>query len=195
NAYLPDATLVALEDPALLDAPPDDAPSSEPLAVLLEGYQRVEMPLVPRGTPGPARVDMGTRSGGGARGQFKGLAEEIRGGRGEGFTLRLVGDDDREADRLRQMLSEHDLEAWPGATLWSGEGLGVLVGECGTGFQLPALGLVLLSEQEIFGAQRRRLRRPLFQRGATISAFTDLTANDLVVHEDHGIGRYHGLRT
>ena len=53
----------------------------------------------------------------------------------------------------------------------------------------------MLCEEEIFGAQRRRLRRPLFQRGAAIASFNDLATNDLVVHEQHGIGRYHGLRT
>jgi transcription-repair coupling factor (superfamily II helicase) len=109
--------------------------------------------------------------------------------------VRLVVDDERQAERLRRMLSEHELEAWPGVTLWSSEGLGVVVGECAAGFQLPALGLVVLSEQEVFGAQRRRLRRPAFQRGAAIAAFTDLAPNDLVVHEMHGIARYHGLRT
>ncbi|HXJ78490.1 MAG TPA: transcription-repair coupling factor [Candidatus Methylomirabilis sp.] len=195
TAYLPATTLVALEDPALLDAPPDDAPTAQPLHVLLGAYQRVEMPLLQRRGPGPGRIDMGTRAVGGAHGQFKALAEEIRGWRAEGFTVRLVADDERQADRVRQMLSEHDLEPWPAATLLGPEGLGVLVGECGAGFQLPALGLVLLSEQEIFGAQRRRLRRPPFQRGAAITTFTDLLPNDLVVHEDHGIGRYHGLRT
>ncbi len=138
---------------------------------------------------------MGTRSVGGFRGQFKEMAAEIRGWRGEGFAVRLVVDDERQAERLRRMLSEHELEAWPGVTLWSSEGLGVVVGECAAGFQLPALGLVVLSEQEVFGAQRRRLRRPAFQRGATIAAFTDLAPNDLVVHEMHGIARYHGLRT
>jgi transcription-repair coupling factor (superfamily II helicase) len=195
TAYMPAATLVALEDPALLEAPPEDAPAAEPLHVLLGAYQRLEMPLLQRRGPGPARLDMGTRAVGGVRGQFKALAEEIRAWRGEGFAVRLVVDDERQADRVRQMLSEHALEPWPGATLLGSEGLGVLVGECGTGFQLPAVGLVLLSEHEIFGAQRRRLRRPPFSRGAAITTFTDLQPNDLVVHEDHGIGRYHGLRT
>src|SRR5215472_1437000 len=195
TAYLPANTLVALHDPAVLDAPPDDAPAAQPLDALIEPYQRLEMPLLPRRVGASARFDMGTRSVGGVRGQFKALAEEIREWRGEGFTVRLVVDDERQADRLRQMLSEHELEAWPGAMLWSQEGLGVLVGECGTGFHLPALGFVLVSEHEIFGAQRRRLRRPPFQRGAAIATFTDLEPNDLVVHEDHGIGRYHGLRT
>jgi transcription-repair coupling factor (superfamily II helicase) len=195
DAYLPGDTLVTLEDPGLLDAPPDDAPSAVPLHDLLGGYQRVAMPLVPRGSTGIPRVNTGTRSVGGVRGQFKALAEEIREWRREGFAVRLVVDDARQAERLRRMLSEHELEPWSATTLWSPEGLGVLVGECGSGFQLPSLGLVLLSEQEIFGAQRRRLRRPLFHRGAAISAFTDLEPNNLVVHEDHGIGRYHGLRT
>jgi transcription-repair coupling factor (superfamily II helicase) len=195
TAYLPATALVALEDPALLEAPPDDAPAAQPLHVLLGDYQRVEMPLVGRRGSGPASLDMGTRAVGTAQGQFKARAEEIRGWRGEGFTVRLVVNDERQAERVRQMLSEHELEPWPGATLLGPEGLGVLVGECGMGFQLPALGLVLLSEQEIFGAQRRRLRRPPFQRGAAIATFTDLAPNDLVVHEDHGIGRYHGLRT
>src|SRR4026209_246604 len=70
-----------------------------------------------------------------------------------------------------------------------------MVGECSAGFQIPALGLVLLCEEEIFGAQRRRLRRPLFQRGAAIASFNDLAPNDLVVHAQHGIARSHGLRT
>jgi transcription-repair coupling factor (superfamily II helicase) len=194
TAYLPSDALIALDDPALLEAPPDDAPSAEPLDAVLAGYQRLELPLVPRGAA-PSRFNMETRSIGGVRGQFKALAAEIGEWRREGFAVRLLVDDTRQAERVRQMLSEHELEAWPEATLWSSHGLGVLVGECGTGFQLPALGLVVLSELEVFGAQRRRLRRPRFQRGAALAGFTDLEPNDLVVHEDHGVGRYHGLRT
>ncbi|HTG12172.1 MAG TPA: DEAD/DEAH box helicase, partial [Candidatus Eisenbacteria bacterium] len=190
--YLPPGTLVVLEDPAMLEAPPDDAPSAAPLASVLERFQRLELPLLQRSV---GAIAMGTRGVGGYRGQFKALAEEIRTWRGEGFTVRLVVDDDRQSDRLRQMLAEHDLEPWPDATVWSQEGLAVLVGECAAGFQIPALGLIVLCEEEIFGAQRRRLRRPLFQRGAAIASFNDLAANDLVVHEQHGIGRYHGLRT
>ncbi len=186
---------MALEDPTLLEAPPDDAPTAEPLHVVLGALQRIEMPLLRKRGPDPERLDMGTRSVGGVRGQFKVLAEEIRNWRAEGFTVRLVVDDERQAERVRQMLSEHELEPWPGATMWSTEGLSVLVGECGTGFQIPSLGFVLLSEHEIFGAERRRLRKPAFQRGSAITTFTDLLPNDLVVHEDHGVGRYHGLRT
>jgi len=54
---------------------------------------------------------------------------------------------------------------------------------------------VVLSETEIFGARRRSLRRPKYQRGAALTAFTDLEIGDLVVHEDHGIGRLTGFET
>src|SRR5262249_61354219 len=54
---------------------------------------------------------------------------------------------------------------------------------------------LLLAEADICGERRRRLRRPVFQRGQAIAAFTDLNPNDLVVHEMHGVGRYHGLQT
>jgi transcription-repair coupling factor (superfamily II helicase) len=193
-AYLPPDTLVVLDDPAMLDAPSEDTPAAVPLGELLRPYQRVELSLLaPAG--GTARVDLGTRSAGGFRGQFKSLAEEIRRWRAEGFSVRLLVGDAGQGARLRQILAEHDLEAWPDATLWSGEGLGVVLGEGATGFQVPALGLIVLSEEEIFGAPRRRLRRPRFQRGAAVAAFTDLAPGDLVVHEDHGVGRYHGLRT
>ncbi len=195
SAYLPDRVLVALDDPALLEAPPDDAPSAEPLPRALAPYQRIEMPLLERATTEGPHFRMDTRSVPGFRGQFKALAAEIGSWRAEGFSVRLVVDDERQAERVQHMLTEHQLEPWPGASLLSAEGLGVVVGDVSEGFQLPALGLIVLSEQEIFGAQRRRLRRPRFQRGAAISAFTDLQPNDLVVHESHGIGRYHGLRT
>jgi transcription-repair coupling factor (superfamily II helicase) len=71
----------------------------------------------------------------------------------------------------------------------------IVIGECSSGFSIPALGLVVLTEHEIFGARRRSLRRPKYHRGAPVNSFTDLAVNDLVVHEDHGIGRYLGLKT
>src|SRR4029453_10422123 len=71
--YLPPETLVVLEDPAMLEAPPDDAPSAAPLGAVLERCQRLELPLLQRSERAAPRVAMGTRSVGGFRGQFKAL--------------------------------------------------------------------------------------------------------------------------
>src|SRR2546422_4900533 len=84
---------------------------------------------------------------------------------------------------------------FPYTTLFRSDSVAIVVGELSSGFAVPAVGLVVLAETEIFGARRRTLRRPKYQRGAALTAFTDLAVGDLVVHEDHGIGKYLGLRT
>src|SRR4029077_760436 len=88
--YLPAETVIVLEDPALLEAPPDDAPSAAPLATLLPRFQRLELPLLQRGDGAGPRISMGARSVGGFRGQFKTLATEIRDWRGGGVSVRLA---------------------------------------------------------------------------------------------------------
>jgi transcription-repair coupling factor (superfamily II helicase) len=195
--YLGAEAPVILDDPALLEHPRDDSPSMIPLGELLAGRQRVELGLLPVAAPDPlgGRFTLETRSVGSFRGQFRQLAAELGTWLREGFRVRLIVQDEAQARRLRQILLEHGLEASEGASLGGPEGLGVLVGDCAQGFGIPALGLILLSEEELFGTRRRTLRQPRFQRGAAITAFTDLEVGDLVVHEEHGIGRYLGLKT
>ncbi|MDA2917605.1 transcription-repair coupling factor, partial [Nitrospinae bacterium AH_259_B05_G02_I21] len=71
--------------------------------------------------------------------------------------------------------------------------LSLLVGRLSAGVSLPAAGVHLVTEEELFGvrkvARRRRLRR------ADASAFraTELAPGVHVVHVDYGIGRYLGL--
>jgi len=77
-AWLPAGSLVVLDDPALLDAPPEDAPSAQPLSEALAGFQRLELPLLQRGSGAAPRISMGTRSVGGYQGRFKELAATIR---------------------------------------------------------------------------------------------------------------------
>ncbi|OLB41154.1 MAG: transcription-repair coupling factor [Candidatus Rokubacteria bacterium 13_2_20CM_2_64_8] len=144
---------------------------------------------------GPAGLTLDTRSVTQHAGKFTQLAEEIAGWRREGFTVRLAAADDRQADHVQQILREHGVEAIRAASIDAPEGLAIVVGECSSGFSIPALGLILVTETEMFGARRRTLRRPKYQRGSPISAFTDLEVGDLVVHEDHGIGKYLGLKT
>ena len=147
RAYLPrDDAAWCSRIPRVLDAPPDDAPVGGAARLRCSSdFQRLELPLL-GGPPRGRGVAMGTRSVGGYRGQFKTLAgRDPRTGAARASPCGSWWTTSGRRARLRQMLSEHELEAWPEATLWSPEGLGVLVGECAAGFQLPALGLVVLS--------------------------------------------------
>jgi transcription-repair coupling factor (superfamily II helicase) len=71
----------------------------------------------------------------------------------------------------------------------------VVVGPLARGVVLPADGLVLVTEEEIFGSRVHRRRER--QRGSAARPFVEdlrsLAPGDYVVHVEHGIGRYQGL--
>jgi transcription-repair coupling factor (superfamily II helicase) len=193
--YVPPTAPVFLDAPRLLEETSEEAPGRRPLGELIAGRQRVELALVTGGAGGPGDVALESLEPPRFAGRFNDLTDSLRRWRAEGFTVRLVAADEHQAEHLRQILRDHELDVARSADLGAGERLAVVVGECAGGFVIPAVGLVLLTEREIFGARRRTLRRPKYQRGAVLTAFTDLSPGDLVVHEDHGIGRYLGLTT
>ena len=200
--YLPAGAPVVVDVPSVLDTVTDAAPERGPLREQLTGRRLVELALVAETssaaagpTPGAVECTLDTHAVPQFGGRFNRLQGELERWRAEGFRVRLVAADERQAEHLRQILREHGLEALPAAQLEGDEPLAVLVGECSAGFAIPALGVIVLSEAEVFGARRRSLRQPKYQRGAALTAFTDLQIGDIVVHEDHGLGRYLGLRT
>ncbi|MDI1243651.1 MAG: transcription-repair coupling factor, partial [bacterium] len=100
------------------------------------------------------------------------------------------------AERLEEIVREFQVEI-PASS--------IQVGQLSNGFELPASGLVVYTEADIFGetvspartaapaAQAQRTKKP--RLGAFISDFRDLKAGDYVVHVDHGIGKFEGLQT
>ena len=68
----------------------------------------------------------------------------------------------------------------------------VAPGRLSQGFALPSIGLQVLTEKEVFGehAERETRRR---KAAAFSPGFRDLKVGDLVVHVEHGVGRYGGI--
>jgi len=81
----------------------------------------------------------------------------------------------------------------PGGRFRDGHHLHVVPGDLDRGFSLPAAGLVVLCEADVFGKRepRKRARRP--QGAEAIGSFAQLTRGDVVVHSFHGIGRFDGM--
>ena len=71
----------------------------------------------------------------------------------------------------------------------------VCIGPLEKGFVWPAEHLAVITAREIFGKSKRRRRRPVRKTPAALLTFEDLKQEDLVVHAQHGIGRYQGLKT
>lgn len=64
-----------------------------------------------------------------------------------------------------------------------------------SGFEWPSAKIIMLTEAEIYGRQKKRYQTRHQQEGSKISSFTDLKVGDYVVHINHGIGRFMGLET
>lgn len=65
------------------------------------------------------------------------------------------------------------------------------------GFSMPKTGLVLLTDRDaapVRGAKRRS-RAGAIHKGERITSYADLSVGDIVVHVNHGIGRYEGIKT
>ena len=71
----------------------------------------------------------------------------------------------------------------------------IVVGSLSRGVVLPADGVVVVTEEEIFGgrAHRRREKKAADTTRPFLEDLRSLSVGDLVVHVEHGIGRYHGL--
>jgi len=200
--YLPAAAPIIVDLPKLLDEATDETVNEPPLRERLGGRQIVELSLVAgtssaaAGVSAPAtEITLETQEVPRFTGRFNQLTSEIARWRTEGFRVRLTAADERQAEHVRQILREHQVDAEVAPSLEGSESLAIVVGECSAGFSIPALGIIVLTEGEVFGARRRSLRRPKYQRGAALTAFTDLAPGDIIVHEDHGLGRYLGLQT
>ena len=70
----------------------------------------------------------------------------------------------------------------------------VATGRLSRGFRLPASALEVFAETDVFEEERRRPTAGAPAARAFLSDFRDLKVGDFVVHVDHGIGRFVGLR-
>ena len=77
------------------------------------------------------------------------------------------------------------------------KGLYICVYPLERGLAIPGLGISLISETELFGQQimqRRRRQRGYDSGEQIIKSLTELQLGAAVVHIDHGVGRYQGLK-
>ena len=67
------------------------------------------------------------------------------------------------------------------------------IGDLSSGFVWPDEGIAVITEVEIFGTRKFKKVKARPKPRTELLAFEDLEEGDLIVHQQHGIGRYHGL--
>ncbi len=122
---------------------------------------------------------------------------EIQRGRETGDTIVFVANSAGRAERTIELLADYDIYAAPIERAEDVRTAAVLVGigHLSRGFRLPEAGLQLWAETDVFEEERKTHEQR--RRSATrtfLSDFRDLKVDDLVVHVDHGIGVFVGLK-
>lgn len=128
--------------------------------------------------------------------QFDLLAGDIQGWLEQSSPLLMLMGDASKAASMREILARHRL---PSVYEKHPEKLrdGMVMVSEGTllnGFELPDIRLVVVTEKDIFGRQKKKLRASA-PKGEQITHFRDIHVGDYVVHVNHGIGKYLGVET
>jgi transcription-repair coupling factor (superfamily II helicase) len=106
---------------------------------------------------------------------------------------------DGARDRMSHVLADHavlnlvNVETWPQALARPAHEIALAVLGLESGFETDALAVI--GEQDILGDRLVRPRRVSKRAENFIAEVSALSASDLVVHVDHGIGRFIGLKT
>ena len=93
------------------------------------------------------------------------------------------------ADGLQVFFSEDEgTEVAPGQAL-------ITLGFIRRGFEYPDIKVVYISESDIFDTvKKKKKKKKRYGGGDAITSFSELAPGDYVVHEDHGLGIYEGVK-
>lgn len=116
------------------------------------------------------------------QGELAVLKQEIQNLDEQSYDVHILSETQGQSSRLQEIFSD-----------W-GDDLTFGLGSLSRGFVFPAARLAILNDHEIFSRQKSRFRYRRFKSAKPISSFDAMQRGDFVVHVDHGIGRYTGLR-
>lgn len=128
---------------------------------------------------------------------FDAIVAHVRELRAQGHKPLLAAYSEGAAERLQQVLLDHGLEGlrrvegWEQARRADGPAIAVLPLAHG----VIAPGLCILGEQDLLGDRLQRATRRARRADRFIAEVAALGEGDLVVHAEHGIGRFEGLET
>ena len=204
-----DARTEALKDgvtPAYKPLPPDRLYLSEN-----EWTERLDKAALARLTPfeappGNDVIDIGARAGHNFVAEraveganvFEALSKHVMALQSQGKRVAIALWSDGARERMAHVLADHKLHnlnnaaSWPQALAVPKHAVALIVLGIESGFETDDIAII--SEQDILGDRLVRPRRAQRRADNFIQEATSLAAGDLVVHVDHGIGRFVGLQ-
>ncbi|WP_068621717.1 transcription-repair coupling factor [Paenibacillus tuaregi] len=119
-------------------------------------------------------------------GQMNVLKSEMERWKKSGARVLMLASNEERIERMRRVLQDYSIEEPT-----------ILQGNLQTGFELPAIHLVVITEGEMFSQKQRKARKVgrSMDNAERIKSYTELKIGDYVVHQNHGIGKYIGIGT
>jgi transcription-repair coupling factor (superfamily II helicase) len=149
------------------------------------------------------RAVKAARSSRGKNASLSPLVRRVAHWRDSGLRVFITARAQTQAERIATLLRHQGITSTPRLGAFDPSWLDdpdrqveIVVGPLARGVVLPADGLVLVTEEEIFGARTHRRRERSKAADASRPFLEDLRSlavGDYVVHAEHGIGRYQGL--
>lgn len=125
--------------------------------------------------------DVGCDPGRSFFGNITYLKEEFISLNQSGYEIYVFAESESQAQRIGYLLREHEnVHIGPAAL--------------SAGFLLPDARILVLQENEIFGRRKKTPVSVTRAKSSVIESFVDLDPGDLVVHLNHGVGRFLGIK-
>ncbi|SDG16849.1 transcription-repair coupling factor [Fontibacillus panacisegetis] len=210
--YMPKDTLLILEEPARLLETSRQLERDESewnLHLLQNGKSLPELPLAAEGgrvlyhrpfqtlflslflrqvphTQPQNIINFVTRAMQDFHGQMNLLKSEMDRWKKSGAKVVMLASGEERMERMRRVLLDYSID----------EPM-LVQGNLQSGFELPSVHLVVITEGEMFSQKGRKARKfgKSMDNAERIKSYTELKVGDYVVHQNHGIGKYLGIGT
>ncbi len=143
-----------------------------------------------------AKYDLQARSLSSYNNSFEALVKDLQSYRKRGYRVLLLSGSRTRAKRLAEDLRDQEISAFysedPMREVQPGEVM-TYYGRVLKGFEYPLIKFLVVSESDIFGAEKKKKKKKKIYQGQKINDFNELHVGDYVVHESHGLGVYQGI--
>ncbi|EPZ53193.1 transcription-repair coupling factor [Alicyclobacillus acidoterrestris] len=129
-------------------------------------------------------------------GQMNVLKSEVARWQKSGLHIVFAAATKERADHLERVLEDYRIDATRVEEFTEAAAPQILTANLSSGFELPLHRLVVVVETEVFTAKRKHRRsRVELTDAERIKSYQELNVGDYVVHVNHGIGKYLGIKT
>ena len=174
--------------------------SSREVLELIKDHNVTYLSLLPREIPDTELINIVSFTGKSIppfHGKIKLLLDEYKTWKKRGYTIVFTVSSGERANRLKEYLWEEKIEVPFMKDIKSIDDISdkpfIALGSFANGFEIPAIKLVVISEEELFGRKKYSKSLKKFKEGNKIGHHGELKAGDFVVHAQHGIGKYLGI--